>query len=125
MFQTLLYHPALAGTPPEEGNWNYLGGLFPTPLYLHPCRRASMQAGLRLHDNGRSAPRLLTGGGRQGLFQYQPLRFHDLCQRPFHDGAGVTGHVAEQGVQFGVLGVPAFAFHAVDFKLRHLQYHAG
>ena len=32
-FQTRLYHPALAGTPPEEGNWNHLGGLFPTPLY--------------------------------------------------------------------------------------------
>ena len=31
--QARLYHPALAGTPPEEGNWNYLGGLFPTPLY--------------------------------------------------------------------------------------------
>ena len=45
---TRLYHPALAGTPPEEGNWNYfglagaspeegnwnyLGGLFPTRLY--------------------------------------------------------------------------------------------
>ena len=27
------YHPALAGTPPEEGNWNYLGRLFLTPLY--------------------------------------------------------------------------------------------
>ena len=50
-FQTRFYHPALAGTPPEEGNWNYLGGLFPTLLYhlgrsfqarlyrLHPCRR--------------------------------------------------------------------------------------
>ena len=24
--QTRLYHPALAGTPPEEGNWNQLGG---------------------------------------------------------------------------------------------------
>ena len=35
-FQTRLYH---------------LGGLFPTPLYhLHPCRRASMQAGLRRND---------------------------------------------------------------------------
>ena len=31
--QTRLYHPALAGTPPEEGNWNHFGGLFPTPLY--------------------------------------------------------------------------------------------
>ena len=31
--QMPLYHPALAGTPPEEGNWNHLGGLFPTPLY--------------------------------------------------------------------------------------------
>ena len=31
-FQTRLYHPALAGTPPEEGNWNHLGGLFPTCL---------------------------------------------------------------------------------------------
>ena len=30
--QARLYHPALAGTPPEEGNWNYLGGLFPTCL---------------------------------------------------------------------------------------------
>ena len=28
-----LYHPALAGTPPEEGNWNHLGGLFQAPLY--------------------------------------------------------------------------------------------
>ena len=37
-FQTRLYH---------------LGGLFPTPLYhLHPCRRASMQAGLRRSDEG-------------------------------------------------------------------------
>ena len=48
-----LYQPALAGAPPEEGNWNYLGrflfqtrlyhlgGSFQTPLYhLHPCRRA-------------------------------------------------------------------------------------
>ena len=51
---TPLYHPALAGTPPGEGNWNRPGGLFPTPLYhlgrlfqtrlyhLHPCRRTSM-----------------------------------------------------------------------------------
>ena len=44
LFSTRLYHPALAGTPPEEGNWNHLGGLFPMPLYLHPCRRTSMQA---------------------------------------------------------------------------------
>ena len=26
LFQTPLYHPALAGTPPEEGNWNPLAG---------------------------------------------------------------------------------------------------
>ena len=26
------YHPALAGTPPEEGNWNHLGRLFQTCL---------------------------------------------------------------------------------------------
>ena len=40
LFPTPLYHPALAGTPPEEGNWNHFGGLFQTPLYrLHPCRR--------------------------------------------------------------------------------------
>ena len=52
LFPTPLYHPALAGTPPEEGNWNYLGGSFQTPLYhLHSCRRASMQAGLRRNDN--------------------------------------------------------------------------
>ena len=30
---TRLYHPALAGTPPEEGKWNHFGGLFPTPFY--------------------------------------------------------------------------------------------
>ena len=42
------YHPALAGTPPEEGNLNHLGGLFPTPFYhLHPCRR-----GFRLPQAG-------------------------------------------------------------------------
>ena len=26
LFPTRLYHPALAGTPPEEGNWNHFGG---------------------------------------------------------------------------------------------------
>ena len=26
LFPTPLYHPALAGTPPEEGNWNPLAG---------------------------------------------------------------------------------------------------
>ena len=31
LFPTRLYHPALAGTPPEEGNWNHFGGLFQTP----------------------------------------------------------------------------------------------
>ena len=53
-FSARLYHPALAGTPPEEGNWNPLCGLFPTPLYhlggsfqtplyhLNPCRRTSL-----------------------------------------------------------------------------------
>ena len=36
----------------------HLGGLFQTPLYhLHPCRRASMQAGLRRND-GKVAIRL-------------------------------------------------------------------
>ena len=31
----------------------HLGGLFPTVLYhLHPCRRASMQAGLCRNDGG-------------------------------------------------------------------------
>ena len=68
LFQTRFYHPALSGTPPrpsfqtrlyhphpcgrEEGNWNHLGGLVPTPLYqLHPCRRASMQAYIRVGKN--------------------------------------------------------------------------
>ena len=51
-FQTRLYHPALAGTPPEEGNWNHFGGSFQTPLYhLHPCRRAAMQARARGGEN--------------------------------------------------------------------------
>ena len=26
-------HPALAGAPPEEGNWNHLGGFFLTCLW--------------------------------------------------------------------------------------------
>ena len=43
-----LYHPALAGTPPEEGNWNHLGRLFQTRLYHGSAelaeRPASMQA---------------------------------------------------------------------------------
>ena len=39
LFQTLLYHPALAGTPPEEGNWNHLGRLF------RPARGLSKQTG--------------------------------------------------------------------------------
>ena len=57
--QTRLYHPALAGAPPEEGNWNHLGGLFLTPLYhLHPCRRASMQAGARYGENAIFTARL-------------------------------------------------------------------
>ena len=52
LFPTLLYHPALAGTPPEEGNWNHLGGLFQALLYhLHPCRRVSMQARARRMKN--------------------------------------------------------------------------
>ena len=43
-----LYHPALAGAPSEEGNWNHLGGSFQTPLYHGSAelaeRPASMQA---------------------------------------------------------------------------------
>ena len=51
--QTRLYHPALAGTPPEEGNWNHLGGLFPTPLYhLHPCRRERAAVKMRFSRLG-------------------------------------------------------------------------
>ena len=53
--QARLYHPALAGTPPEEGNWNYLGGLFPTPLYHGSAelaeRPASMQAYIRVGES--------------------------------------------------------------------------
>ena len=68
-FPTRLYHPALAGTPPEEGNWNYLGGLFPTPLYhgsaeLAECP-ASMQAGLRRNDG---EGWVLVCAGMTGLF---------------------------------------------------------
>ena len=82
-FQTRLYHPALAGAPPEEENWSRLGGLFPTPLYhLHPCKRASMQASFRWNDNGgipacagmtgRGDPRFrwaVTGGHRAGRWR--------------------------------------------------------
>ena len=45
LFPTPLYHPALAGAPPEEGNWNYLGGYSRRrsttyiPVGVHPCRR--------------------------------------------------------------------------------------
>ena len=46
LFPTRLYHPALAGAPPEEGNWNDLGGLFQTPLYrLRPV-------GVSINDDG-------------------------------------------------------------------------
>ena len=44
--QTRLYHPALAGTPPEEGNWNHLGGLFPTLLYHGSAELAERPASL-------------------------------------------------------------------------------
>ena len=46
LFQTRLYHPALAGTPPEEGNWNPLGGLFPTSLYHDSAELAERPASL-------------------------------------------------------------------------------
>ena len=49
------YHPALAGTPPEEGNWNYLGGLFLTPLYHGSAelaeRPTSLQGRARRGEN--------------------------------------------------------------------------
>ena len=61
--QTRLYHPALAGTPPEEGNWHYLGGLFPTPLYHSSAELAERLASksltcvtARLLDLGRHVP---------------------------------------------------------------------
>ena len=47
LFQTRLYHPALAGTPPEEGNWN-LGGLFPTPLYHGSAELAERPASMQV-----------------------------------------------------------------------------
>ena len=54
-FQTRLYH---------------LGGLFLTPLYhLHPCRRASMQAGLR-----RAATGILGGLFPTPLYYLHPCR---------------------------------------------------
>ena len=61
--QTRLYHPALAGTPPEEGNWNHLGGLFLTPLYHGSAELAERLASksvtgvtARLLDLGRHIP---------------------------------------------------------------------
>ena len=58
LFPTPLYHPALAGTPPEEGNWNQLGGLFPTPLYhLHPCRREHARRKCDFHGSAALAER--------------------------------------------------------------------
>ena len=49
--QARLYHPALAGTPPEEGNWNHLGGLFPTPLCGNDLSKP-LDSGLRRNDDG-------------------------------------------------------------------------
>ena len=80
-FQTRLYHPALAGTPPEEGNWNHLGGLFQTRLYHGSAelaeRPASMQAyipaGLRLNDGGGIAA-FACRGQAQNKHGYSPLR---------------------------------------------------
>ena len=109
LFQTPLYHPALAGTPPEEGNWNPLGGPFPTPLYhlgrlfqtrlyhLHPCRHASMQAGLRWNDDkGQIGLSLF----RQPLCYFcQILDLSPLC----HSGEGrnpvvLTSHSRNAGM---------------------------
>ena len=50
LFPTPLYHPALAGTPPEEGNWNHLGRLFLTRLY--PYIPVGMDSGFRRNDEG-------------------------------------------------------------------------
>ena len=61
-FQTRLYHPALAGAPPEEGNWNYLGGLFQTPLYrLHPSP-LSFQRKLESRKAGQDVKRMMLFG---------------------------------------------------------------
>ena len=81
-----LYHPALAGTPPEEGNWNHLGRLFQTRLYqLHPCRRA-----FAAMDAAGNASLILPGEAEQ----------HDAdeAEQPGddgHRGKGAVGDVAE------------------------------
>ena len=60
--QAPLYHPALTGTPPEEGNWNHLGGLFPTclPQAGAALPPSSMQAyisvGVSINDGGGVIP---------------------------------------------------------------------
>ena len=58
-----LYHPALAGTPPAEGTWTPIGGLFPTPLYHGSAEFAERLASkpvtdvtARLLDLGRHTP---------------------------------------------------------------------
>ena len=72
-FQTRLYH--LGGLFPTR--LYHLGGSFQVPLYhLHPCRRASMQAGLRRAATGilgglfQTCPRQAGWpGGQDGLMQ--------------------------------------------------------
>ena len=49
LFQTRLYHPALAGTPPEEGNWNHFGGC--SRRGSTTCIPVGVDSGLRRNDD--------------------------------------------------------------------------
>ena len=73
--QTRLYHPALAGTPPEEGNWNPLGGSFPTPLYHGSAelaeRPASMQACIPVGERAQVENAIFTA--RSSVISAEPL----------------------------------------------------
>ena len=54
LFRTRRDHPALAGTPPEEGNWDYLGRLYQTRRY-HPALAGAPTEDACMDAGGRAA----------------------------------------------------------------------
>ena len=78
LFPTPLYHPALAGAPPEEGNWNYLGGCSRRrsttyiPVGVHPCRREHARRKCDFHLASKSVT-YVTDFGDTSLCRTEPL----------------------------------------------------
>ena len=72
-FQTRFYHPALAGTPPEEGNWNYLGG----------CSRRRSTACIHAGESAQVVVRFSTvrlSSPKTEPFGYRKVRYKGLAK---------------------------------------------